>query len=92
MKYEWDPDKNEWLKRERNISFEDIIFHMAQGDIWRITSHPDQMRYPGQHILFVIVDSYIHLLSFVKAADHIFLKTVIPSRKATKMYLSEKDT
>ena len=92
MKYEWDPAKNERLKRERNISFEEIIFHVTQGDIWRIASHPDQSRYPGQQIFFVIVGRYIYVVPFVMTTDHIFLKTVIPSRKATKMYLSEKDS
>ena len=42
MKYEWNPQKNEWLKKERNISFEQIIFHLSQGDVWKIADHPDQ--------------------------------------------------
>lgn len=92
MSFEWDPDKNEWLKRERNISFEEIIFHLAQGDIWRVSKHPDQNRYPGQQINFVVVEDYVYLVPFVETDNYKFLKTVIPSRKATKMYLSEKDT
>jgi hypothetical protein len=42
MRYEWDPKKNEWLKKEKNISFEKIVFHLSQGDVWRIADHPDQ--------------------------------------------------
>jgi len=90
MKYEWNPEKNEWLKQNRNISFEQIIFHLGQGDIWLIGDHPKQDKYPGQRIYFVIVDDYIYLVPHVIGEKHIFLKTIIPSRKATKNYLQEK--
>ena len=46
MKYDWDPDKNEWLKKNRNISFEQIIFHLSQGDVWMVADHPDQEKFP----------------------------------------------
>jgi uncharacterized DUF497 family protein len=91
MKFEWDPEKNERLKRERNISFEKIIFHLSQGDIWKIADHPDPENYPGQKIYFVIVENYIYLVPHVVEKDYIFLKTIIPSRKATKMYRNEQE-
>ena len=93
MKFEWNSNKNEWLKKERNISFEQIIFHLSQGDVWKIADHPDQQKYPQQQIYFVIVESYIYLVPHVidKNKNHIFLKTIIPSRKATKMYKKGKD-
>ncbi|MHC4203199.1 MAG: BrnT family toxin [Planctomycetota bacterium] len=90
MKYEWNPDKNEWLKRERNISFERIIFHLSQGDIWKRGEHPDKANYAGQKLYFVIVDDYIYIVPYVVEKDYIFLKTIIPSRKATKDYKKEK--
>lgn len=86
MRYEWNPDKNEVLKRERNISFEQIVFHLSQGDVWKISDHTNQKDYPGQRIYFVIVDGYIHLVPHVIEEDTIFLKTIIPSRKATRDY------
>lgn len=91
MKYDWSPDKNEWLKSYRNISFEQIIFHLGQGDVWGISDHPNQERYPGQKLYFVIVDDYIHIVSHVIEGECIFLKTIIPSRKATRNYLKEKE-
>ncbi len=91
MKYEWNPGKNEWLKKERNISFEQIIFHLSQGDVWKISDHPDQMNYPGQQIYFVIVKGYIYLVPHVVEKEHIFLKTIIPSRKATRVYQEEQE-
>lgn len=91
MKYEWDPEKNEWLKRERNISFEKIVFHLSQGDVWRIADHPDQENYPGQRIYFVALKDYIYLVPHVVENDYIFLKTIIPSRKATKAYKKEQE-
>ncbi|MCX5814358.1 MAG: toxin [Proteobacteria bacterium] len=91
MRYEWDPQKNEWLKAERNISFEKIVFHLAQGDVWKLADHPDQENYPGQKIYFVNVEGYIYLVPHVVEKDYVFLKTVIPSRKATKVYKKEQE-
>jgi len=90
MRYEWDPAKNEWLKAERGISIEMILFHLSQGDVWRFADHPDQDMYPGQKIYFVIVEGYIYLVPHVIEKNYIFLKTVIPSRKATRDYKKEQ--
>ena len=89
FKYQWNSDKNEWLKKERNISFEQIIFHLLQGDLWKIADHPDQQSYPNQKIYFVIIDNYVYLVPYVEQPDGVFLKTIIPSRKATRDYLKE---
>ncbi|MFH1097127.1 MAG: toxin [Candidatus Desantisbacteria bacterium] len=89
MKYEWNSEKNEWLKKERNISFEQIIFHLLQGDLWKIADHPEQEKYPDQKIYFVLMDNYIYLVPYVKKDNQVFLKTIIPSRKATKDYQKE---
>lgn len=91
MKFEWDPEKNEWLKKNRNIGFEQILFHLSRGDVWKTTDHPDRQNYPGQKIYFAVVDDYIYLVPHVIEKDYTFLKTVIPSRKATKMYQKEKE-
>ncbi len=90
MKYEWDPERNERLKKERKVSFEQIIFHLSQGDVWRIADHPDQTNYPGQKIYFVIIEDYIYAVPHIIEKEYIFLKTIIPSRKATKMYKDEQ--
>jgi len=42
-------------------------------------------------LYFVIVDSYIYIVPYVVEKDYIFLKTIIPSRKATKMYKEEQE-
>ena len=91
MRYEWDPQKNEWLKTERDISFEKIVFHLSQGDVWKVADHPDQENYPGQKIYFVIVEGYVYLVPHVIERDHVFLKTIIPSRKATRTYKKEQE-
>jgi uncharacterized DUF497 family protein len=89
MKFEWNPQKNAWLKQERNISFEQIIFHLSQGDVWKTADHPDQKNYPDQKLYFVIINDYIYVVPYVVDKEYIFLKTIIPSRKATKMYKKE---
>lgn len=91
MRYEWDPKKIERLKKERHISFEKIVFHLSQGDVWRVADHPDQENYSGQRIYFVVVEDYIYLVPYVLEEDYVFLKTIIPSRKATKAYKKEQE-
>lgn len=86
----WNVDKNAWLKAERNISFEDVVYHMMSGDILDTADHPNQIRYPGQKIHMVDIEGYVYLVPFVESEDEVFLKTVIPSRKATKTYLGDK--
>ena len=89
MKCDWNPGKNEWLKNERNLSFEEVVFHLSQGDVWKVADHPDQQKYPGQKIYFVIIDGYIYLVPHILKNNYIFLKTIIPGRKATKVYQKE---
>jgi len=87
--YAWDPDKNQWLKAERDISFEEVIFHIENGDEVDIFGHPNQERYPGQKVSVVIVEDYAYLVPYAESDTQIFLKTIIPSRKATKQYIGE---
>ena len=89
MEFEWNSEKNEWLKKEREISFETIIFHLAQGDLWKVSDHPDQSKYPGQRVYYVKVDDYIYMVPHIKEDKKVFLKTIIPSRKATRDYIGE---
>ena len=81
------PEKNKQLQRERQVSFEDIIYHMMAGGILDTLEHPNQERYPGQKIHVIDVEGYAYLVPFVESEEEVFLKTIIPSRKATKTYL-----
>lgn len=87
--YNWDLSKNEKLKAERNISFEEVVFHIGQGAEVDVFEHPNQERYPGQKISVVLIEGYAYLVPYVESETEIFLKTIIPSRKATKKYVRE---
>src|SRR5687767_4533422 len=87
--FAWDEVKNERLKNDRGISFEEIVFHIAHGDILDILEHPNQERYRNQRIFVVRRDEYVYLVPFIEDQLVVFLKTIIPSRKATKQYLGE---
>ncbi len=80
----WNSTKNQQLIAERGISFEDIVFCMQQGQLLDDIEHPNSDKYPEQRIFVVNVDNYVHLVPYVEDRQEIFLKTVIPSRKATK--------
>jgi len=91
VKFDWNPEKNEWLKTERNISFEDLALLLTEGKLWKVMDHPNQERYPNQQVFLVPVDGYIHFVPFVIDDDTFFLKTAIPNRKATKDYRKEME-
>lgn len=84
--FRWNPDKNEILKNERGISFELVLLAIEQGDILSECDHPNQTRYPNQKILEIMIDDYVYLVPFVESHKEYFLKTIIPSRKASKKH------
>jgi uncharacterized DUF497 family protein len=89
--FSWSSEKNERLKKERGVSFEEVVFHMARGDLLDVLEHPSQQRYPGQRIFVVNIDDYAYLVPFVEGEADVFLKTIIPSRKATNRYLKRRE-
>jgi uncharacterized DUF497 family protein len=87
--YAWNEEKNQILKTQRNISFEEVITHIAVGDLLDIIENTNQEKYEGQYIFIVKMRDYAWLVPFVETENEIFLKTIIPSRKATKKYLGD---
>ena len=87
MYFSWNHEKNEQLVRERGISFEEVVFHIERGDVLDVLEHPNDERYPEQRLFVVAVDDTAYLVPFVESEEELFLKTIIPSRKATKRYL-----
>ena len=85
----WNPEKNLELKRERDVSFEEILSAVEQGGLLLTVEHPNKKRYPNQRIWVVSLRGYAHMVPFIETEDEVFLKTIMPSRKATKQYLSE---
>lgn len=89
--YSWSPEKNELLKRERGISFEEVVLNIQLGFEVDIFEHPNQEQYPNQKISVVLIEGYAYLVPYVEDDNEIFLKTIIPSRKATKLYIGDRD-
>jgi hypothetical protein len=87
--YEYNAEKNSKLKSERGISFEEIIYYIENGHLLDVIEHPNQDKYASQHFYVIDVDGYVHLVPFVRTERSIFLKTIFPSRKHTKTYLSK---
>jgi hypothetical protein len=89
--YDWDEGKNELLKVERKICFEDIVYYLENDMLLNSYDKPNQEKYPGQGLYVVEIKGYAYLVPFVESEDSIFLKTIIPSRKATKKYLRKAE-
>jgi uncharacterized DUF497 family protein len=88
--FAWDDAKNAKLRAGRGIGFEDIVFHIERGDLLDILEHPNPEPYADQRIFVIRREDYVYLVPFFEDEHTVFLKTIIPSRKATKHYLGEE--
>ena len=84
--FRWNAEKNEILSRERGITFEEIVQKIESGARVIETDHPNKKKYPNQKILIIDVEGYAYLVPCIITKDEYFLKTIIPSRKATRKY------
>lgn len=85
----WSEEKNKKLKKTRELGFEEVARLIKKGKIVDITDHANK-KYKHQHIYVINIQNYIYLVPYVEDGEKIFLKTIIPSRKATKKYLGKK--
>ncbi len=88
--FNWNADKNQQLIKQRSLSFEEIIFHIQNGNLMDDIAHPNQQNYAHQRLFVVNVQGYIWLVPYVESETEIFLKTLIPRRKFTRDYLGAK--
>lgn len=86
MIFNWDNKKNEQLKRERGVSFEQIVFLIENDCVLDILEHPNKRIYRNQRVYIINIDNYAYVVPFEYKGDERFLKTIFPSRKYTQMY------
>lgn len=86
--FRWSAEKNQALAAARGVSFERIVVAIEGGGLLDILAHPNPSKYPRQRVLVVAADNYAYLVPCVEEEDYLFLKTIIPSRKATRDYLT----
>ncbi len=79
----WSVEKNFKLKKERGVTFDDIV----AGKFLGIEKNPSR---DNQWLMIFEVGAYVWVVPYVEAGDHYFLKTAFPSRKYTKSYLKGK--
>jgi uncharacterized DUF497 family protein len=86
--FRWNQEKNLKLSEERGITFEAIVYAISKGDVIDVFDHPHPENYPNQSVYAVNINDYVYLVPFVREENGVhFLKTIIPSRKATRQYL-----
>ncbi len=84
----WNAEKSLSLKAERDVSFEEVLSAISQGGLITVMDHPNRAKYGHQKMLVVAIRDYAYLIPFVESENEIFLKSIMPSRKATRDYLS----
>ncbi|HOZ02987.1 MAG TPA: toxin [Candidatus Woesebacteria bacterium] len=88
MKYfDWSEQKNIELKTERGVTFEEVVISINEGGLLAVLRHHNPERYGLQKIMLVILEGYVYLVPCVEDGEKCFLKTIIPSRKASKEFL-----
>ena len=85
--YRWSNEKNKILKAQRNVTFEQVVMHIDNGDVLDIIDHPNKVKYSHQQVLVIEMNGYAYAVPFVQKGMCRFLKTIVPNRKLTKLYL-----
>ena len=85
--FSWSPAKNEKLKQDRGVSFEQVVFSIESGRLLDVLEHPNPDKYEGQRLYVVEIENYAYIVPFVDRENERFLKTIFPSRRYTKIYL-----
>lgn len=86
----WSTEKNIRLKAERGVSLEEVLSAMSNGNLLAVLDHPNTDQYPNQRMFVVRIRGYAYLVPFAETKQQVFLKTIIPSRKASRIYLDEE--
>lgn len=86
--FRWSADKNEALQKDRHVSFEAMVVAIEADGLLDVLTHPNGSKYPNQKVLVIARDGYVYLVPMVEETEYFFLKTIIPSRKATRDYLN----
>jgi len=84
--YVWKNEKNEKLKIERNISFEDVVVALANNQLLDDKLHPNQERYKYQRVYIVEIKNYVYFVPYRETENEVLLITIIPSRKDKRNY------
>lgn len=90
MEYRWNAIKDAALRGDRQVGFDDVVKSLSLGGLLATMPHPNIDKYPQQHIYVVEINGYAYLVPYVLESGSIFLKTIIPSRKATRLYLKKE--
>lgn len=89
--FAWDTEKNAELIKVRGLSFERVIYHIERDGLLEVINHPNKEKYPHQKMFIVNINNYAYLVPFVESDSEVFLKAIIPSRKATRKYIEVKN-
>lgn len=91
MEFDWGPTKNAELRARHGFGFERVLVALADGMLLDERTHPNKERYGHQRQLVVLIDDYAWVVPFVSDGERVFLKTLFPSRQATREYLGGRD-
>ncbi|ORE90828.1 toxin [Aurantimonas sp. 22II-16-19i] len=83
----WNSEKNDALKARYGFGFERVLAALQEGRLLLNRRHPNEERYPHQRQIIVEIDHYAWVVPYVETEGGLFLKTMFPSRRATREFL-----
>ncbi|TAL32190.1 MAG: DUF4258 domain-containing protein [Spirochaetes bacterium] len=87
MKFAFDKSKNEILRKDRGVSFYDVIEAIAEKGILLNIEHPNREKYPDQFMLVIEYNNYTYCVPYERSGDTVRLITLFPNREY--LYLLE---
>jgi len=90
MVFDWNEEKNQELKKKRDVCFEQVVIAISEDHLIDVLEHPNKQKYKDQVLLIVDINDYIYVIPAIHKLDRWFLKTIYPNRKYTDKYLPGK--
>lgn len=89
-KFRFNKEKDKLLKVQRGFGFKIIITEIEKGNVVEVIKNPNKQKYPYQKMYLIKINQHIVIVPYIEEIHYIFLKTIYPSQKYTKKYLSKK--
>ncbi len=83
MNFEWEPDKNEEIQKDHDISFEEVVNLISRGFLIKTVSNPSP-KYKGQKIFLIRRGKAVYMVPFEKRQGKYRLITAFYSQYFTE--------
>jgi uncharacterized DUF497 family protein len=91
MEFAFDQKKNDLRRRQRGVTFPQVIEAIAERGVLVDFEHPNQEKYPGQRVMVVDIEGYAFCVPYEIQGETWHLKTLYPSRRFKQLLKGDRD-